>query len=216
MSFNIIDIENWPRKECFEHFMNNAGCSYSITVNMDITNLYKFLKKNNLRMYPAFTWIITKAINEIDEFKMGYDESGKLGYYDKINPCYSVLNSETKVMSDLCTKYNKKFIEFYYDMVKSLDSYKNDKSYKTNFYRNFFIVSCIPWMSYSSFNVNNEGKQPFLFPMVTWGKYFEQDNKILIPVTIQIHHAVADGYHCSLFYKSVEEVLMDPEKYLVL
>ena len=55
-------------------------------------------------------------------------------------------------------------------------------------------------MSYSSFNVNNEGKQPFLFPMVTWGKYFEQDNKIIIPVTIQIHHAVADGYHCSLFY----------------
>lgn len=216
MNFKQIDLNNWPRRECYEHFINNAGCSYSITINMDISNLYNYLKENSIRIYPAFTWIVSKAVNQLNEFKMGYDEEGRPGYYDKINPCYSVLNDETKIMADLCTEYNESFNEFYNDMVCSLDNYKNDKSYSTNFYQNFFIVSCLPWMSYSSFNVNSEGSQPFLFPMVTWGKFFEQDHKVFIPLTIQIHHAAADGYHCSVFYNNIEEVINNPEKYLTL
>lgn len=39
MKFNIIDKSNWERRECFEHFMNVANCSYSITVKVDITHV---------------------------------------------------------------------------------------------------------------------------------------------------------------------------------
>ncbi|WP_456008709.1 CatA-like O-acetyltransferase [Clostridium butyricum] len=56
----------------------------------------------------------------------------------------------------------------------------------------------------------------FLFPMVTWGKFFEENNKIIMPLTIQVHHAVADGYHCSLFFSDVEEISRNPEQYLIL
>lgn len=34
MKFDIIDKSNWERRECFDHFMNVANCSYSITVNI--------------------------------------------------------------------------------------------------------------------------------------------------------------------------------------
>ena len=50
--------------------------------------------------------------------------------------------------------------------------------------------------------------------MVTWGKFFEENNKIIMPLTIQVHHAVADGYHCSLFFSDVEEISRNPEQYL--
>lgn len=215
MNFNLIDKEKWERRECFEHFINVASCSYSITVNVDITNLYNYLKENKLRMYPTFTWIISKCVNEIKEFRMGYDQDGNIGYFDYINPCYSVLNNDTKVMNDLNTEFKESFKEFYESMVYSLDAYKNDSSYSTEFYPNFFIVSCLPWFSYSSFNVNNEGSQPFLFPMITWGKYYEEKDKVLMPVTVQIHHAAADGYHCSLFYSKLSNIVENPIEYLL-
>ena len=43
--------------------------------------------------------------------------------------------------------------------------------------------------------------------MVTWGKYYECDGKIIMPVTLQIHHAVADGYHCAKFYEDILQEL---------
>lgn len=213
MKFNIIDVENWERKECFDHFMSIAKSTYSLTVNMDISKLIMFSKKNNYRLYPTFTWIVSQAINNHKEFKMGYDENKNVGYYDMVNPDYSVMNDRTKIMDNLCTVYSSKFKTFYNNMVNDLEAYKNFGAH-TQAQSNFFIASCLPWITYTSFNVSNESEYQFLFPMVTWGKYFEQGNKILMPLTLQIHHAVADGYHCSLFYKDIEQILKNPEKYL--
>lgn len=64
------------------------------------------------------------------------------------------------------------------------------------------------------YNYSNKGSSPFLFPIVTWGKFFKEDEKIIMPLTIQVHHAVADGYHCSLFFSDVNEICLKPMKYL--
>ena len=66
------------RKECFNHFFNNAKCTYSITVNIDITNLYNYIKTKKKRFYPTFTWVVSKVVNNYQEFKMAFDEEGRL------------------------------------------------------------------------------------------------------------------------------------------
>ncbi|URZ07052.1 CatA-like O-acetyltransferase [Clostridium felsineum] len=214
MKFNIIDMDNWDRKECFNHFFNYAKSTYSITVNVDITELCNYIRENKLRFYPTFTWIVSKAINNYQEFKMAFDKEGRLGFFDEIGPSYSVLNDKTKVMSDLYTTFSNNFLRFYVNMTNHLDKYKKNTDFITELQENFFIVSCLPWLNYTSFNVNNEGSSPFLFPMVTWGKFFDKDNRVLIPLTIQVHHAVADGYHCSLFFSDVNRMVSNPKQYL--
>lgn len=213
MKFNVIDLDKWERKECFNHFMTVAKSTYTLTVNVDVTKLIKEIKLKNYRLYPVFTWIVTKVLNNHTEFKMSYNSEGKLGYYDEICPDYSVLNDKTKIMDTLCTEYNSNFNLFYKNMVNDLENYDKDGT-RTKERDNFYIVSCIPWISYSSFNVSNESGMQFLFPMVTWGKYYEEGNRILMPLTLQVHHAVADGYHCSLFYKEIEEIIENIEKYI--
>lgn len=213
MNFNLIEIDAWDRKDCFRHFISQASSTYSITVNIDITNLYHYVEIHDYRFYPVFTWVVSKAVNNHKEFKMGFNEEGKLGYYDQIEPDYAILDEETKDMTSLYTPFAESFSAFYMDMLEDMKAYKDDKIESTK-PANFFIVSCLPWFSYTSFNVISHSNSPLLFPMVTWGKYFRQDNKIIIPLTLQIHHAVADGYHCSLFYSDVEQMVDRPETYI--
>ena len=47
MGFKLIDIENWKRKEFYEHFINEVVFTYSIAVNIDITRL------KEQKLYPA-------------------------------------------------------------------------------------------------------------------------------------------------------------------
>ena len=38
--FSKIDMELWDRKEYFLHYYNDVRCTYSVTVNVDITEIY--------------------------------------------------------------------------------------------------------------------------------------------------------------------------------
>lgn len=39
------------------------------------------------------------------------------------------------------------------------------------------------------------------------GKYFERDKKRFLPLAIQVHHAVCDGYHIGLFASKLQEYI---------
>ena len=75
MGFKLIDIENWERKEFYEHFINQVVCTYSVVVNIDITNLKEH------KLYPAMIWLLTKTVNDMPEFRTSLTAEG-LGIYD--------------------------------------------------------------------------------------------------------------------------------------
>ena len=72
---------------------------------------------------------------------------------------------------------------------------------------NFFDVSCLPWVRYNHFDMHifDEGK--FLAPVITWGKYEETNGKYIMPLTMNIHHAVADGFHLSRFFTEAQGLI---------
>ena len=41
----------------------------------------------------------------------------------------------------------------------------------------------------------------------TMGKYFERDGKRMLPLAIQVHHAVCDGYHVGLFVEKLQKYI---------
>ncbi|MBL3853137.1 CatA-like O-acetyltransferase, partial [Bacillus cereus] len=42
--------------------------------------------------------------------------------------------------------------------------------------------------------------------IITCGKYFNEENKIMLPVSLQVHHSVCDGYHVSRFIEDLQEL----------
>ena len=59
-----------------------------------------------------------------------------------------------------------------------------------------------------------------MLPIITFGKYFEQTGRVLLPVSLQLHHAVCGGYHTGLFVGELQrladyskEWINDPKEY---
>ncbi len=46
--FKEVDVEKWNRKTIFEYFKDFEDPFFNITANLDVTNLYRFCKENNL------------------------------------------------------------------------------------------------------------------------------------------------------------------------
>lgn len=216
MKFNLIDIDQWDRKPYFEHYFNSVKCTYSITANIEITNLLKDIKIKKLKLYPTLIYVIATVVNNHEEFRTCFDGNNNLGYWDSMSPNYTIFHEETKTFSNIWTEYDQSFLGFYSKYVEDNKNYGNIMSFdpKLNEPANTFPISCIPWVSFTGFNLNIQEIGTYLTPIFTIGKYFEENNKILIPISIQVHHAVCDGYHTSRFINEVQELVLNFQSWL--
>lgn len=72
MKFTPIDNKTWPRGQMFYYFSKMAPTSYSITVEVDVNELLKALKTANKKLFPTYLWLVTKCLNQQQEFKISY------------------------------------------------------------------------------------------------------------------------------------------------
>lgn len=213
MEFNRINMNTWSRKDVFKHFIKDVKCVMSLTADVDVTELVKMCKKEKLRFYPVYIYLVSKVVNKHEEFRMGYDGFGNVGYWSCINPSYIVFHTEDERFTNLTTEYMLDFYIFYNKIVSDIEEYKDIRGFDLKFpYPNIFNVSCLPWISYKSFDLHVFDSGTYLAPVITWGKYEQTYDKITMPLTLQIHHAVCDGFHISRFFADIQietEKLLD-------
>ena len=202
MAFRLIDLESWPRREFYEHFIKEVVCTYSAVVNIDITAL------KGQKLYPAMIWLLTKTVNDMPEFRTSLTAEG-LGIYDDMHPMYTVFNKENKNFSGIWSWFSEDYSEFLSSYEADAAEYSKSIRYapKEGTPPNSFNISMVPWLEFTGFNINvfDEGK--FLLPVFTMGKFFERDGKRLLPLAIQVHHAVCDGYHIGMFVSRLQEYI---------
>ena len=153
-------------------------------------------------------WVVCSAVNSRKEFRMGYDEQGNVGIWDYVSPYYAHFHKEDEQFVKLATAYHPDFYTFYQRFLMDQEKYKDYRGFDLKeIPPNVFDVSCLPWIKYKSFDIHvfDEGK--YLAPVVTWGKYETSDGKTLLPLSMNIHHAVADGWHLSRFFSDVQDII---------
>jgi len=163
MSFKLIDVENWERKEFYEHFIKEVVCTYSITVDLDITNL------KGQRLYPAMIWLLTKTVNEMPEFRTSLTKEG-LGIYDSMHPMYTVFNKDNKNFSGIWSYFSEDYNEFLQNYEKDEAEYSHSTRYapKDGTPVNSFNISMLPWVGFTSVNINVYDEGKFLLRSLQW------------------------------------------------
>lgn len=207
MNFTTIDFDQWNRGDLFRFYIEKMRIVMSLTVDIDVTNLKIYAKKHCIRFYPLTLWVVSKAINSHDEFKYSWDANGNLIQWDYVSPSYTDFHGEDESFTKLVTEYSEDLFEFCSRVQADRQRHKNDRAVLKDQPPNFFDASCLPWVKYRHFDVHvfDEGK--FLAPVVTWGKYEEEHGRLMMPLTMNIHHAVADGFHLSRFFNEVQEMI---------
>lgn len=204
MNYKIVDLNQWERGELFQFYIDKMRIVMSLTVDIDVAPLAAFAKKSGLKFYPLMIWVVSKVVNSHEEFKYSWDAEGNLIQWDVLSPSYADFHKEDENFTKMVTPFSEDLFEFHSRFVQDRKTYRNVRAVVENQPKNFFDVSCLPWVRYRHFDVHvfDEGK--FLAPVITWGKYEEEHGKLVMPLTMNIHHAVADGFHLSRFFKEVQ------------
>jgi len=209
MKFTEIDFDSWPRREVFYYFSKMAPTGYSLTVDVDVTDLVQKLKSINRKFFPTYLWLVTKCVNKQIEFKVAY-QTEKLGYYDVLTPLYATFHDDDKTISLMWTEFDEDYEVFYQRYVENQQKYANKHGILSQTPllppANAYTVSSLPWVSFKHLSVNSFENKQYYFPSIESGKYYEtKEGKKLLPLSITCHHATTDGYHVSKFLEDLKE-----------
>lgn len=207
MNYRIIDKDTYYRKGVFRHFSEDCKCSTSMTARIDITELAEYSKKSGSKFYINFLYILSKVLNSRDDYKMGYLwETEELICYDTINPTQYVFHEDTETCTPVYSLYYEDYRTFYDNALRDIDKAKHTREYGLDSanHPNWFDASYISWLSYDSLNVELPDGYLFFAPIVNWGKYREEHGRLMMPVTVRMNHAIADGYLIANVYRLLE------------
>ena len=70
---------------------------------------------------------------------------------------------------------------------------------------NWFDASYISWLSYDSLNVELPDGYLHFAPIINWGKYHEENGHLMMPVSVRLNHAIADGFLVANVYRLLEK-----------
>lgn len=197
MNYKIIDKECYYRKGVYRHFTEDCKCSVSITSRIDVTELYDFSKKTGTKFYFNFLYLLSKVMNSREDYRMGYLwQTDELVMYDKINPTHYVFHDDTETCTPVYTEYFEDYIAFYRNCERDTEAAKQTREYMLDGagHPNWFDASYISWLSYDSLNIELPDGHLYFMPIINWGKFRKENGRLMMPVTVRLNHAVADGY----------------------
>ena len=145
--FKLIDKDTWKRKPYFDHYFSQIRCTYSITVNIDISGIIAFKNKSRSKLYPLLIYVLTKAVNNHEEFRTAINDKGELGVWDTLLPCYTVFHEENETFSNLWTEWNDDLIAFLSNYEQDIEMFGGNYGIdaKPDTPANTFPISSLPW-----------------------------------------------------------------------
>ena len=206
-----LDLATWPRRDLFEFYRNYDNPFFNVCMRLDVTTLVQELRKHkSVSVALTYHYIALKAANEIEQFR--YRVRGdRVLVHDVINGGTTLmLPNETFTL--VYFDYADTFAEFIGPAQRALDEKKRDGRFEPRHDDDARIhCTTLPWLAFTSFShARNWGREDSV-PKMSFGKFTQENDRTLMPFSVEVHHALVDGLHVGRYVALIEEMLAEPE-----
>jgi chloramphenicol O-acetyltransferase type A len=207
-----IDLATWVRREHWAYYRERVPCSWSMTVELDVTAFVAALRATGRRTYIAQLWALATVVNRDEAFRMAVADDGGPAIWPVLHPSFTVFNSELETFVVLWAEYEPDFARFHERVAALLQVHRAPAGLfpQGEPPANAFDVSSLPRTSFSALHIQTPGGVDHLLPIFTLGRYVERDDRTLLPLALQVNHAAVDGFHASRFVSALQALLADP------
>ncbi len=215
-AFRLVDFATWKRAPYFDYYYRQIKSRYTLQANIDVSSLLPALRSAGRKFFPSFLYVVMRAVNAHGEFRMSFDAEGRLGEWEYVDAAYTVFHADDESFSDLWSAYSPDFSRFYENVTGDMARYGDVRAVKArpDTPAHFCPVSCLPWLHFTSLSQDTYAESSFLFPLIRFGRYAPEQGSVQLPLSVSVHHAVADGFHTCRLIREIQTLAADPRAWL--
>lgn len=202
-----IQYQQWERRPVYEFFSGMSNPFYSVSFRQDVTGLYRYTKAHHLSFYKAMIWACTEALNRIPAFRTAMQDGAPV-LLDRRDPSFT----DMKPGSD-------QFYIVTMDHMPEIDTFCREAS-RLSAQQDCFIdpsketealiyYSCLPWIDLTGLTNERDFSAPGALddsiPRVAWGRYTEENGRMMLGMSVEVNHRFIDGVQIGQFAQALSE-----------
>lgn len=211
----IIDIENWHRRNNFNFFRGFINPTISVTSEVECAGARRRAKEHGQSFFIHYLYAIVRACNEVEEFRYRIDSEGQIMLFEKVDVIAPIKVNEQGRFYIVRIPWQEDFEKFYATAREIIDNtpldgdpYANEANVEGDDIYNVVLVSATPDLYFTSISVTLSRSNGNECPLINVGKVVTREGKMVMPVAINAHHGFVDGAHFTDFFARVERYLL--------
>lgn len=225
----FLDLEAWKRRQHFDFFLGFEQPFFNITAEVDVTALARACREpGGPSFFVASLWLSLKAANAVEElrYRLVWDEEvgGRAagdgaGAQPKRRPRVEI--HETVHGGSTVLRPDETFTFAYFRYTQDFPSFAAEAARRLEEARNgpgdliphsdgedVIYYTALPWIAFTGFRHARMPVPGDSIPRIVFGKHHEDARgRRMMPVSLEVHHALADGLHAGRFFAGFQELL---------
>lgn len=205
-----IDTETWSRRDLFRLFKDYDAPSFNICADVDATRLFEYSRARRLSFFVAYHYLSTKVANEVEPFR--YRLRGERVLVHERVDAGAVLLLADESFTFVYFDFTEDFNAFHESSVAIVERARVEPPPLNSHEERDDLIyhSVIPWVSFTSISHARDSRRQSGIPKIAFGKYRDVGGRVLMPVSVEVHHALMDGLHVGRYFERLQSYFDDP------
>lgn len=209
-----LDVATWARRDLFEFFRVYDNPYFNVCTRVDVTHLLTLLRRRpSISVSLAYHYFALRVANGIEPFRYRL-QNGKVLIHDVIHGGTTVLlPNETFTFAYF--DFTREFDKFIDEAQQAVDKVRTgDCPFRATSSDDLIHFTTLPWLAFTSFSHARNWRTEDSVPKIAFGKFVMENERTLLPISVEVHHALMDGLHVGRFFIGLEKALLKPEESL--
>ena len=206
-----IDLETWERRALFKFFGAFSEPYHGVCIRVDCTATYNYAKENSLSVFLSLLHRSLVAAQEVENFRTRIVD-GTVWPYEEIHGG-SAVGRPNGTIGFAHYRYRARIEDFVGEASVEVERVRQRDDLERPTETNLIRYSTLPWFDFTSISHARDFSEDDSAPRITFGKITERDGRRTMPVSIHVHHALADGLHVAQFVDHFQKLLDAPDSH---
>lgn len=210
-----LDVGTWNRRRHFDFFKDYHDPFFNICAEVDVAPLLGLTRAaKNISFFIAYHFFSIRASNEVEPFRYRL-RGDRVLVHERVHAGTTLLLADES-FTFAYFDYDEDFEVFHARARASIESAKAGgvELHQRAGRDDLIYHSAIPWASFTSISHARKGGGQESVPKIAFGRYREHAGRVVMPVSVEVHHALMDGLHVGRYFERLESYFADPRSAL--
>jgi chloramphenicol O-acetyltransferase type A len=206
-----IDLEKWERTALFQLFSGFSEPFHGVCLRVDCTESFRFAKLSRVSVFLTLVHRALVAAQQVENFRTRIVDRAAWRYATIHGG--SAVGRPNGTIGFAYYPYQPDVLGFVQKASLEVERVKNRRDLERYAGQDLIRFSVLPWFDFTSISHARDFSGGSSAPQITFGKITESGGHHTMPVSIHVHHGLADGVHVAQFVENFERYLAAPETY---